>query len=116
MRTILFLFLFLLLYLLVPRTTSAPPFDSKQGRPIPPGVRQADKQVNDAPNEAPLPPKSRQLNAKLLQAEAAELAQLSSGIPQRIENVNKGQMPKDLNEQLKRIEKLAKHIRGEVYP
>lgn len=93
----------------------APEYTLNQ-HPVPPGVRDADKQTNSAPNEAPLPPKPRQLNVKQLQAEAAELAQLSSGIPQRIENVNKGQMPKDLNDQLKRIEKLAKHIRGEIYP
>jgi hypothetical protein len=85
-------------------------------RPVPPGLREADKQTNNAPVEAPLPPAPRQVNAKQLQAEAAELAQLSAGIPERIQYVSKGQMPKDLNDQLKRIEKLAKHIRGEIYP
>ena len=56
------------------------------------------------------------MNPKQLQAEAAELAQLSAGIPERIDYVNKGQMPKDLNDQLKRIEKLAKCLRNEIYP
>ena len=112
MRTV----LFLLLCLLTPRTITAPPFDLIQGRPIPPGVRQADKEVNNAPNEAPLPPLPRQLNIKQIQGEAAELAQLSAGIPERIDYVSKGKMPKDLNDQLKRIEKLAKHMRGEIYP
>ena len=112
MRTI----LFLLLCLLAPRTTTAPPFDLTQGRPIPPGVREADKQVNNAPNEAPLPPKPKQFNVKQVQDEAAELAHLSAGIPEQIDYVSKGEMPKDLNDQLKRIEKLARHIRSEIYP
>jgi hypothetical protein len=66
--------------------------------------------------EAPAPRNASQMNPKQLQAEAAELAQLSAGIPERIDYVNKGQMPKDLNDQLKRIEKLAKCLRNEIYP
>ena len=66
--------------------------------------------------ETPLPSAPKQMNAKQLQTEAAELAQLSAGIPEQIEYVSKGQMPKDLNDQLKRIEKLARHIRSEIYP
>ena len=49
-----------------------------------------------------------------LQDEAAELAELSAGIPERIDRIRHGQMPKELNEQLKRIEKLAKHLRADV--
>ncbi len=52
----------------------------------------------------------------LLQDEAAELARLSAGIPERIDRVNHGQLPKELDGQLKRIEKLAKHLRSEVAP
>jgi len=44
------------------------------------------------------------------------LAQLSAGIPSRVNLVAKGQLPKDLGDQLKRIEKLAKHLRSEVAP
>jgi hypothetical protein len=33
-----------------------------------------------------------------------------------MEQVNKGQLPKDLTEDLKKIEKLAKHLRSEVSP
>jgi len=66
--------------------------------------------------EAPTAHSANQMNPKQLQAEAAELAQLSAGIPERIGYVGKGQIPKDLNDQLKRIEKLAKHLRGEIFP
>ena len=94
----------------------APEFHITSQHPVPPGVREADKQTNNAPMEAPASPAPKQINPKQLQAEAAELAQLSAGIPERIAYVNKGQMPKDLNDQLKRIEKLAKHLRGEIFP
>jgi hypothetical protein len=95
--------------------TSAPEFIVNQ-HPVPPAVRDADRQTNNAPMEAPAPRNANRINPRQLQAEAAELAQLSAGIPGRIDYVNKGQMPKDLNDQLKRIEKLAKHMRGEIYP
>jgi len=103
--------LFLLIQLVSPTAT----YISGQ-HPVPPAVREADKQTNNAPIEAPLPSKPKQLNVKQLREEAAELSQLSVDIPQGIEYVAKGQIPKDLNDQLKRIEKLAKHIRGEICP
>ena len=44
-----------------------------------------------------------------------ELAEVSAGIPVGIERVNQGQSQKKApNEQLKPIEKLAKHPRSEV--
>jgi hypothetical protein len=48
--------------------------------------------------------------------EAEELARLSAGIPAGIQPVNQGQLPKTLDERLKRIEKLAKHLRSEMAP
>ena len=51
-----------------------------------------------------------------LRDEAAELAELSAGIPERIDRISHGQLPKELDGQLKRIEKLAKHLRSEVAP
>jgi len=51
-----------------------------------------------------------------LRDEAAELAELSAGIPERIERVAHGQLPKELDGQLKRIDKLARHLRSEVAP
>jgi hypothetical protein len=49
-----------------------------------------------------------------LRDEARELAELSAGIPGRIDRISQGQLPKELDGQLKRIEKLAKHLRAEV--
>ena len=85
------------------------------GRPVPPGVREADKQTN-APGEPPPAPKPKTADPAKLKEEAEELAKLSAGIPPQIDLVSRGQLPKELNDQLKRIEKLAKHPRGEVSP
>ena len=60
------------------------------------------------------PPKSAA--PAFLEDEAAELARLSAGIPEQIQNVNHKLLPKDLGNQLKRIEKLAKHLRSELEP
>jgi hypothetical protein len=84
-----------------------------QGRPVPPGVREANAQTNK-PLEQPLPPKKRPVDAALLQREADELSKLSAAIPEQVALVAKGQIPKDLSDRLKRIEKLSKHLRGEI--
>jgi hypothetical protein len=51
-----------------------------------------------------------------LQQEAEELAQLAQSIPAEVEQVNHGVLPKDLNNKLKRIEKLSKHLRSDLTP
>jgi hypothetical protein len=51
-----------------------------------------------------------------LRQEAAELAKLAQGVPQQIDQVAHGQLPKDLNGNLKQIEKLAKRLRSELTP
>jgi hypothetical protein len=99
-------FLSLALLGLVPTPTGA------QGRPIPPGIREADKQTNK-PLDPPLIATPSLDPAKLKQ-EADELAQLSAGLPSDLAHVAHGQLPKDLTDKLKRIEKLAKHLRVEL--
>jgi hypothetical protein len=51
-----------------------------------------------------------------LKQEARELAQLSAGLPSEVGLLAQGQLHKDLAEKLKRIEKLAKHLRSEITP
>lgn len=51
-----------------------------------------------------------------LQQEARELLELSESLQGDIESVSRGLHPKDTIEKLKRIQKLAKHLRGEVAP
>ncbi len=88
--------------------------DYGQGRPIPPGVREADNQINAQINEPPAKFKRKPTEPAKLLEEADELAKLSAAIPGQIELVRQGQFPKDLEEHLKRIEKLAKHLRSEI--
>jgi hypothetical protein len=87
----------------------------KQGRPIPPGIREADKATN-APLEPPLEMKRKPAELAQLRQEAAELARLSQAVPQQIDQVAQGQLPKDLSGNLKQIEKLAKRLRSELAP
>jgi hypothetical protein len=107
MRTLI-AFLSLVFFGLVPETIG------EQGRPIPPGIREADKQTNK-PLEPPLAGTSGTDPAKLKQ-EADELAQLSAGVPSDLARVARGQLPKDLADKLKRIEKLARSLRNQLTP
>jgi len=84
-------------------------------RPIPPGLQEGQRRIN-APLDPPAFPPRKNVDSARLRGEADELARLSAGIPAQIQRVNQGQLPKDLSEQLKRIEKLAKHLRFEVAP
>ena len=51
-----------------------------------------------------------------LQREAREMLDLSQSVLYDIDSVSHGLLPKDLNDKLKRIEKLSKHLRREVGP
>jgi hypothetical protein len=51
-----------------------------------------------------------------LQQEALELSTLAQKLPQDIDAVNRGLLPKDTVNKLKRVEKLAKRLRKEITP
>jgi len=59
---------------------------------------------------------SRKMNVDQVKKEAEELKKLADGVPAQIELVTKNQYQKDLTDNLKRIERLAKHLRSEVTP
>ena len=80
----------------------------------PTGIRTADQQANQ-PLEPPMQP-HRKIDAEQVKKEADELKTLADGVPSQIEQVTKNQYPKDLTENLRRIERLAKHLRSEVTP
>jgi hypothetical protein len=84
------------------------------GHPVPPGVREADK----LPNPADIPPqataKRQPVDPAGLRRHANELARLAQLIPPEVEQLKTGRLPKDLDEQLKRIEKLSKQLRREI--
>lgn len=98
-----------LLLLIVP--VSATPWQ----RAKPPGIVTADQQSNQS-LEPPTAMSSRKMNLDQVKQEADELKKLANGVPAQIELVTKNQYPKDLTDNLKRIERLAKHLRSEVAP
>jgi hypothetical protein len=49
-----------------------------------------------------------------LKSDAQDLQKLADSVPAQVDQVTKGQLPKDLIENLKKIEKLSKHLRSEV--
>ncbi len=51
-----------------------------------------------------------------LKRDAETLAQLAQSIPPQVEQTQKGLLPSDLLDNLKRIEKLARHLRRQLKP
>lgn len=84
-----------------------------QYRPVPPGLHEGERQINK-PLDPPLPATDGVPSSAKLRQEANELAELSARIPSQIGLVAEGRLPKDLADKLKRIEKLAKHLREEL--
>jgi hypothetical protein len=64
----------------------------------------------DSPSPAPV----HRIDPARVRNQADELAKLASGIPSDIDQVGKGLLPKDLNDKLKKIEKLSKQLRQEL--
>jgi hypothetical protein len=87
-----------------------------QSHPIPPGVKEGENKINNQQTDAPSQPRRQASDPARLKVEAAELRDLADGVPAAVDQVAKGMMPKDLGENLKKIEKLAKHLRSEVNP
>jgi hypothetical protein len=93
---------------------STTPQSGSRAKPtgIPAGDTLANQQV-----EPPMKPGGpRQINIDQVNSETQELRRLADGLPAQMDQVTKGQLPKNLGDNLKRIEKLAKHLHGEIIP
>jgi hypothetical protein len=88
---------------------------SQTGHPIPAGVRQAD-QAQDQFEKNSVPPLNQRpaIDHSKLKRDADELAAIAQSVPPAIDQTAKGMLPKDLNDKLKRIEKLAKELRAQL--
>jgi hypothetical protein len=64
--------------------------------------------------DPPIGPRAQKLDPVKLRQEADELSTLAQSVPAAIAQVSQGKLPKDMAEKLKRIEKLSKHLRGEL--
>jgi hypothetical protein len=104
--------LFPILVVILP---SLVPLSEPQSRPIPPGVRQADKAEAQTEKNIP-PPQTAPIKIDLAQlsAEADELSKMSQTVPADAASIRNGLLPKDFAQKLKRIEKLAKHMRSQI--
>lgn len=85
---------------------------SQKGLDEPPGKLEIAK--HPLVLEPPMGPQARKLDPAKLQREALDLAELARTIPDDVNQTMKGKLPKDLADKLKRIEKLTKHLRGEL--
>ncbi len=89
-------------------------FSFQSGRPIPPGMREADK----LPGPADVPPINQPASGRpspdVMREQARELALLAQTIPADVAQISNGTLPKDMSEKLKRIGKLSKTLRGEL--
>ena len=84
-------------------------FFLQQGQPI----RSPDTEAGQ-PGAWPTQGSKRMVDVTALKAEANQLMAMSQTLPAQIDQIGNGKLPKDLIENLKRIEKLSKHIRGEI--
>jgi hypothetical protein len=73
----------------------AGPTAENQVHPRPPGLRDADQQINK-PLDPPSVTSPASPDPLKLKQEAEELAQLSAGVPPRVSLASRGQLPKDL--------------------
>jgi hypothetical protein len=78
----------------------------------PPVPRSVD-QLEQMATTQPAPPVHRIDNAKV-RREADELAKLAAGVPPDVIRLQGGLLPKDVINNLKRIEKLSKQLRREL--
>jgi hypothetical protein len=68
----------------------------------------------DQPASHNIPAQPAARNTAQLRHDAKELAELSASVTADIDQVNRGVLPKDVLEKLKRIEKLSKRLRNEL--
>lgn len=86
-------------------------------KPIPPGLRDGDRAVqNGSVLEPPRETHSKTVNVDAMKAEATQLQKLADAMPGDVDQISKRALPKNMVDNLKKIEKLAKHLRSEVSP
>jgi hypothetical protein len=92
-------------------TISSTPFPSicQQGVP----VRVPDT-ASSQPGAWPQQGTKRTVDITDLRNRATELATLSKAVPLQMDQIGNGKYPKDLIDNLKKIEKLSKHIRNQI--
>ena len=88
---------------------------AQSGLPVPAGVRQADR-AQDRFEKSSVPPMNEipRIDPEKLKSDANELATLAQSLVPEVDQTTRGILPKDLNDKLKKIEKLAKQLRSQI--
>jgi hypothetical protein len=90
---------------------------AQSARPVPVGVRELEQgRGTVAGSSIPASVQHQTIDPQKLKHDADELAALAGSVPSEVDQTNKGLLPRDLNDKLKRIEKLAKHLRSQLAP
>ena len=84
--------------------------------PQPPQPAESAAAVPHFPVRTTAMPTQKAVDPVQLQRDAKELLELSQSLQPDIDYVNRGLLPKDTLEKLKRIEKLSKHLRSQLAP
>lgn len=93
---------------------SVPGTFGQSSHPIPPGVKEGEDRINNQQTDPPAKPRRVPPDPAKLKAEAAELRELANTMPDAMDQVSRGMMPKDLENNLKKIAKLAKQLHSQV--
>jgi predicted nucleic acid-binding Zn ribbon protein len=81
-----------------------------------PAVGVQPPRIKDEPLSVTQPKRDWATELAKVKRDAQTLAELAQTIPPGIDQAQKGVLPKDLLENLKRIEKLSRHIRHQLSP
>jgi hypothetical protein len=85
-------------------------------RTRPAGQHEAGKAEAQFDKDVPPPVHQPQtVDLSRLRQDADELANLARSVPPDVDQTTRGILPKDLDQKLKRIEKLAKQLRSKIY-
>ena len=90
------------------------PMLAQVGNVVRPGTREVQKAENQPTVPPQYKPRPKPADPAELKREADELTKLAASIPDDVDRASKGVLASDLNERLKRIEKLSKHLRREL--
>ena len=68
----------------------------------------------EQPDKQSLPQPGPRLDRAQIKRDADELSKLAQSISSEVSDTEKGELPRDLNENLKKLQKLSRHLRDEL--
>jgi len=92
------------------------PLSSSESAAGPAGLAQVRSSVQSGSSDPTHQTTRHVVNIKEVRQDAKDLASIADSIPAQVEQIAKGELPASLAENLRKIERLSKHIRTEVAP